>query len=74
MHFSCLDGRCASVVMLGWESIECILHDKSSRACNIRRATNGFQDEVEQARACRIVLRMLAGSYSGLVRHEPVQR
>ncbi len=62
------------MVMLGWESMEWFLRGDSSHAGIIRTTRNGFEDVVARARACKIVLRMSADSYSGLARHEPVQR
>ena len=74
MNSSWLVGRCASVVMSRWESMEIVLHDESSHACNIKNTGNGFEDVVAQARACWIVFHVTIGLYSGLARHEPVHR
>ena len=41
---------------------------------SIMTTRNGFEDDVAQARACNIVLRMSIGSYLGFARHELVQR
>ena len=54
--------------------MEWILHGESSHAGSIRTTRNGFENDVAQARACKIILLMLAGLYSGVARHEPVQR
>ncbi len=54
---------------MGW-----VLHGESSHARNIKTTRSGFADDVAQASACKIVLRMSAGSYSGFARHEPVTK
>ena len=64
--------RCASVVIMGWESMECVLHGESSHARCINATRTGFEDIMAQAMACKIVVRMSTGSYSGLARHKIV--
>ncbi len=59
---------------LGCWNMEWAVHGESSHAGSIKTTRNGFEDDVEQARACMIVLRISAGSNSGFARHEPVQR
>ena len=58
------------MVRLGCWSMAWVLHVKSSHAGSIRTTRKGFANDVAQASAWRIVLRMSAGSYSGLARHE----
>ena len=60
------------MVRLGCWSMAWVLHGESSHAGNIRTRRNGFADDVVQASACKIVLRMSDGSYSGFARHEHV--
>ena len=74
MNLSRFAGRCANVVRLGCWIIEWVLHGESSHAKSIRTTRNGFADNVAHASACKIIMRMSAGSYSGFARHEPVQR
>jgi len=69
MNLSWLAGSYASVIRLGWWSMEWILHGESSHAGSSRTSRNGFEDDVAQARVCKIVLRMSVGSYSGFARH-----
>jgi hypothetical protein len=66
--------RSASVVRLGCWSMKWVLHGESSHARSITTTRKGFVDDVAQASACKIVMRMSVGSYSGFARHEPVQR
>ena len=65
MNLKWLARRCASVVRLGRWSMEWVIHGESYHYGNIMTTMNGFEDDVAQARACKIVLRMPAGSYSG---------
>jgi hypothetical protein len=74
MSLSWLTWRCTRVVRLGCWSMAWVLHGESSHAGSIGTTRNGLADDVAQASACKIVLRMSAGSYSGFARHEPVQR
>ena len=76
MNLSWLAGRCASVVRLGCWSMAWVLHGESSHAGSISTTTTkkGFANDVAEASAWRIVLRMSDGSYSGFARHEAVQR
>ncbi len=62
------------MVILGCWSMAWVLHGESSHDGSIRITRNGFADDVAQASACKIVLRMSAGSYSGFARHKPVKR
>ncbi len=62
------------MIRLGCGSIEWVLHRQSSHAWSIRTTRNGFEDDVVPARACKIVLRVSIGSYSGFARHEHVHR
>ena len=62
------------MVRLGCWSMAWVLHGESSHTGSIRTTRNGFADDVAQASACKIVLRMSAGSYSEFDRHEAVQR
>ena len=62
------------MVRLGCWSMEWVFHGESFHAGIIKTTRNGFADDVAQARACKIVMRMSVGSYSGFARHEPVQR
>jgi len=68
MNLSWLAGRCASVVRLGCWSMD-ILNGESSDTGSIMATRNGLEDVVAQARACKLVLRMSTGSYSGCTRH-----
>ena len=52
--------------------MEWVLHGESSHACSIMTTRNGLEDDVVQAKACKIVLRMSAGSYAGFARHKHV--
>ncbi len=54
--------------------MEWVLQGESSHVGSIRTTRSGFGDVVAQARACNIVLRMSARSYSGFARQDPVQR
>ena len=62
------------MVRLGCWSMAWVLHGESSHAGSIRTTRIWFEDDVAQASACKIVLRMSAGSYSGFARHEHAQR
>ncbi len=60
--------------MLGLESMEQVLHGESSHPSKIKTTRNWFEHVAEQARACRIVVRMSISSYSELARLELIQR
>ncbi len=62
------------MVRLGYWSVVWVLHGESSHVESIRTTRKGFANDVAQASALRIGLRMSAGSYSGFARHEAVQR
>ena len=74
INLSWMAGRYASVVRLGCWSMEWVFHGEFSHAGSIKITRNGFADDVAQASACKIVLRMSVGSYSGFTKHEPVER
>ncbi len=60
MAFCCGDvlmGKRVIVWLVSWH----VLHGESSHAESIRTTRNGFADDVAQASACKIVLRMSAG-------------
>ncbi len=42
---------CTWVVILGWESMDCVLQGKTSHAGSIKTAKNGLIGMVEHARA-----------------------
>ncbi len=62
------------MVKLGWWKMEWVLRGESIHARSIKATRNGCADDVAQASACKIVLRMPASSYSGFVRNEHVYR
>ncbi len=62
------------MVVLGYESMECVLHGESSQAGRIKTTRSGFGDIVEEASACRTALRISSGSYSGLAMQYHVSR
>ncbi len=59
------------MVRMGCLSIKWALHGESFHVGSIKTNRNGFDDDVAPSRACKIVLRMLAGSYPGFNIHEP---
>ena len=62
------------MVVLGCESMYCVLHGESSQAGNIKTTKSGLGDVVEKASACRTALRISSGSYSGLAMQDSVSR
>ncbi len=62
------------MVVLGCESLDCVLHGESSHAGRIKATRSGLGDIVEEASACRTTLRISSGSYSGLAMQDPVSR
>ncbi len=66
--------RWTGIAILGWVSIERVLHGESSHVGSIKMARNELIVEVEQAGACSTTFIVSVGSCSGTVRHEPVHR
>ena len=62
------------MVVLGCESMECVLHGESSQAGRIKTTRSGLGDIVENASACKIALRISSGPYSRLTMQNPVSR
>ncbi len=62
------------MLVLGCESMDCVLHGESSQAGRIKTTRSGLGDVVEEASACRATLRISSGSYSGLAMQDPVSR
>ncbi len=62
------------MVGLWCESIDCVLHGETSQAGRINTTRSGLGDLVEEAIACRTVLRISSGSYSGLAMQDPLSR
>ena len=62
----------ASMVVLGCDSMDCVLHDKSSQAGRIKTTRSRLGDIVEKTSSCRTAVRISSGSYSGLAMHESV--
>ena len=60
--------------MLGWESIDGVLHGDSSYTGTVKTTINGLSVEVDQARACMTDFLISADSCSDTARHEPVHR
>jgi hypothetical protein len=73
-NFSWFAWRLASVVVLGCESMDCVLHGEVSQVGRIKTTRSGLGDIVEEASACRTALRISSGSYSGLAMQYPVSR
>ena len=73
-RLSWLELRWASVVKLGWETMECVIQGESSHPGSIRTAKNGLLVVVEHARACRTEFRRYLASNSGTTRHDHVHR
>ncbi len=59
-----------SIVVLGCEIMDCVLHGESSQAGRIKTTRSGLGDIVEEASAGRSALRISSGSYSGLAMQE----
>ena len=64
----------ARMVMLGCDSMDCVLHGESSHADRMKTTKSGLGDIVEEASAWRTVLRISSGSYFGLAIHDPMSR
>ncbi len=64
----------ASMIVLGYDSMDCVLHGESSQAGRIKTIRSGLEDIVEEASACRTALHISSGSYSGLAMQDPVSR
>jgi hypothetical protein len=62
------------MVVLGCDSMDCVLHDESSQAGRMKTTRSGLGDVVHEVGACKTALRMSSGSYSGLAMHDPVSR
>ena len=62
------------MVVLGCESMDCVLHGESAQAGWIKTTISGLGDIVEEASACRTALRISSGLYSGLAMQDPVSR
>ena len=67
-------GIWASMVVLGCDNMDCVLHGESSQAGRMKTTRSGLGDVVDEASACKTALRMSSGSYSGLAMHDPVSR
>jgi hypothetical protein len=73
-NLSWLGSKCTMMSKFGCESIALVLHGESSHACKIRMQRKGVCVFVELVKACKTAFRISAGSYSGLVIHEPDHR
>ena len=73
-NLSWLDCRWMSMVVLGCDSMDCVLHGESSQAGRMKTTSSGLGDVVDEASACKTALRMSSGSHSGLAMHYPVSR
>ncbi len=62
------------MIVLGCESMDCDLHDESSQVGRIKKTRSGLGDIVEEASACKTVLRTSSGSYYGLAMQDPASR
>ncbi len=62
------------MVVLGCESMDCVLHGESSQAGRIKTTKSGLGDFVEEASACRTAIRISSSSYYGLAMQDPVSR
>ncbi len=60
------------MIVLGCESMDCVLKGESSHAGSMKTTSSGLGGDVEEAIAWRTALRMSSGSYSGLAIHDPV--
>jgi hypothetical protein len=70
-NFDWFAWRWASMIVLGCESMDCVLHGESSQAGRKKTTRSGLGDIVEEASACRTALRISSGSYSELVMQDP---
>jgi len=61
-----------SMFVLGCDSMDCVIHGKSSQSCRIKTASRGLGDIVEEASAYRTTLRISCVSYSGMAMQDPV--
>ena len=64
----------ARMVVLGCDSMDCVLHSESSHAGRTKTTKSELGDIVEEASAWRTAKRISSGSYSGLAMHDPVSR
>ena len=55
----------ARMVVLGCDSMDCVLHGESSQAGRMKTTRSGLGDVVDEASACKTALRMSSGSYYG---------
>jgi hypothetical protein len=62
------------MVVLGCESMDCVLYGKPFQAGRIKTTRSGLEDIVLAASACRTALRISSGSYYGLAMQDPVSR
>ncbi len=62
------------MVVLGCESMDCVLHVESSQGGRIKTTRSGLGDIVEEESACRTALRISFCSYSGLAMQDLVSR
>ena len=62
------------MVVLGCDSMDCVLHGESSHAGRMKTTKSGLGDIVEEASAWRTAFCISSGSYSGLAMHDPVSR
>ncbi len=64
----------ASMVVLGCDSMDCVLHGESSQTGRMKTTRRELGDIVDEASACRTALRISSGAYSGLAMHDLVSR
>jgi hypothetical protein len=69
--FTC---KWVSMVVLGCDSMDCVLHGESSQAGRIKTTRSGLGDIVEEASACITALRISFRSCSGLAMQDSVGR
>ncbi len=62
------------MVVLGCESMDCVLHGESSQAGRMKKTRSGLGEIVEEASACRAALRISSSSYSGLAMQDHISR
>ena len=62
------------MVVLGCESVDCVLNGEFSHAGRMKMTSSGQEDDVEEEIAWRTALRMSSGSYSGLAIQDPASR
>ena len=75
MNLNWLAGIWARMVVLGCDSLDCVLHGESSQAGRMKTTrSSGLGDIVDEASACSTALRISSGSYSGLAINDPVSR